>query len=106
MEAPSVSNLFMLADQDLLTHSNFYAGSSSGGTVVSGLFVAGDQIQLETSSAGAYGAVIAGDECDPTDGSSLVDANVVKNPAIYYDPNGQAPFVDIINTTLWLEYGT
>jgi hypothetical protein len=35
---------------------------------------------------------------------SLVDNNQVKNPAIYYDPNVAAPFVDIVNTTLWLEF--
>jgi hypothetical protein len=103
--APSIPNLFMLADQDLLTHSNYQAGSASGGTVVSGLFIAGDQVELQTSSTGAYGAVVAADQCDPADGTSLVDYNVVKNPSVYYDPNGQAPFIDIINTTLWLEYG-
>jgi hypothetical protein len=32
-----------------------------------------------------------------------VDYDEVKNPALYYDPNAQAPFVDVINTTLWLE---
>lgn len=100
--APSVDSTWLVADQDLLTTSNFYAGSASGGTVVSGFFIAGDQIQMETSSAGAYGAVIAADQCDPN--GSLVDANLIKNPSIYYDPNGLAPFIDIINTTLWLEY--
>jgi len=102
--APSVSNLWFLADQDILTGGNYQAGGSNGTTVDSGLFIAGDQILMETSSAGAYGSVIAGDGCDPPDGSSLVDSNLVKNPSIYYDPNAQAPFVDIINTTLWLEY--
>ncbi|MGH8940644.1 MAG: hypothetical protein ACRDV2_15055, partial [Actinomycetes bacterium] len=99
-----VPNLFFLAEQDLLTASNFTAGSASGGTVVSGMFIAGDQMQMETSSTGAYGSVITGDNCDPPDGTSLVDSSQVKNPSIYYDPNAQAPFVDIINTTLWLEY--
>lgn len=104
--APSIANTFMIADQDLLTHSSFYAGSDVGGTVISGFFIAGDQIQLETSSNGAYGAVIAADECDPPNGQSLVDSNVVKNPSIYFDPNGQTPFIDTVNTTLWLEYGS
>jgi hypothetical protein len=49
-----------------------------------------------------YGAVIAADQCDPS--GSLVDADEVKNPSIYYDPNASAPFVDIVNTTLWLEF--
>jgi hypothetical protein len=59
---------------------------------------------MQTSSNGAYGSVVAADACDPADGTSLVDNNLVKNPSIYYDPNAMAPFIDIINTTLWLEY--
>lgn len=102
--APSLHSTFMMADQDLLTTSNFEAGGISGGTVVSGFFIAGDQVQMETSANGAYGAVIALDACDPPDGSSLVDKDIIKNPSIFYDPNAQAPFIDIINTTLWLEY--
>ncbi len=102
--APSLHSTFLFADQDLLTQSNWTAGSRTGGTVVSGLFIAGDQTQMETSSAGAYGAVIAQDVCDPPDGTTLVDKDVIKNPTIYYDPNAQAPFIDLINTTLWLEY--
>jgi hypothetical protein len=105
LAAFSVPNTFMLADQDLRTGANFAAGSDVGGTVISGFFLAGDQIEMQTSSNGAYGAVIASDECDPANGASLVDADIVKNPSIYYDPNGQAPFVDVVNTTLWLEYG-
>ena len=102
--APSVPNTFLVADQDLLTSSNYKAGSAGGGTVRSGFFIAGDQMSMSTSSAGAYGAVIAVDQCDPADGLSLVDSNIIKNPSIYYDPNAQAPFTDIINNTLWLEY--
>jgi hypothetical protein len=102
--APSLPNLFMVADQDIKIDSNYFAGSASGGTVVSGQFIAGDQIEMQTSSNGAYGSVVAADQCDPADGNSLVDKNLVKNPSIYYDPNAMAPFIDIINTTLWLEY--
>ena len=72
--------------------------------LISGFFIAGDQMEMSTSSAGAYGAVIAVDQCDPADGLSPVDRNIIKNPSIYYDPNAQAPFTDIINNTLWLEY--
>jgi DNA-binding transcriptional regulator YdaS (Cro superfamily) len=99
--APYIDNTFMVADQDLRTGSNFAAGSASGGTVISGLFVGGDQIEMQTSSNGAYGAVIAGDTCDPS--GTMVDKNVIKNPTIYFDPNGYAPFTDVVNTTLWLE---
>lgn len=101
--APSVSNLFMFADQDIKVDSNYYAGSDTAGTVISGMFIAGDQIEMQTSSNGAYGSVIAADQCTPATGS-LVSSSIIKNPSIYYDPNAQAPFTDIINTTLWLEY--
>src|SRR5436190_16816887 len=102
--AYSVRSTFMVADQDILTGSNFHAGSDVNGSIVSGFFIAGDQIGMQTSSTGAYGAVIAGDQCDPADGQSLVDFNEIKNPSIYYDPNAATPFVDIVNTTLWLEF--
>jgi hypothetical protein len=98
----SLSHTFLIADQDLLTTSNFYAGSDTNGTIISGFFIAGDQMQLETSANGAYGAVIAGDQCNPS--NSLVSSDVVKNPSIYYDPNSVTPFVNVINKTLWLEY--
>lgn len=101
--APSVPNTWLIADQDLKTTSNYQAGSASGGTVISGFFIAGDQVEMSTSSNGAYGAVVAADQCNPATGSPVA-ANVIKNPSIYYDPNAQAPFTDIINNTLWLEY--
>ena len=102
--APSLTSTWLIADQDLITTSNYKAGSASGGTVISGLFLVGDQIDMSTSSAGAYGAVIVADQCDPANGLSPVDSNQIKNPSIYYDPNAQAPFTNVINNTLWLEY--
>jgi hypothetical protein len=102
MRAPSYPNLFLLADADIATGANFTAGSGiAAPPVVSGMFVAGDQIQLETSSSGAVGSVLAGDQCSTSD---LVDENEVKNPTVYYDPKSDAPFTSIISTTLWLEY--
>jgi hypothetical protein len=103
--APSTPSTWLIADQDLRTTSNYAAGSAVGSTIISGFFIAGDQIEMSTSSNGAYGAVLAADQCDPADGSSMVDVNTVKNPKIFYDPNAQAPFTDVINNTLWLEYG-
>jgi len=93
--APSVPGTFMVADQDILTGSNFHAGSDVNGTISSGFFISGDQINMQTSSTGAYGAVIAADQCDPADGLSLVDYNEIKNPSIWYDPNAATPFVEI-----------
>jgi hypothetical protein len=104
ISAPAFTNLFMYADSDIVTHSNFSAGQGiSTPPVISGMFVAGDQIQLETSSAGAVGSVVAGDQCS-NGNPDLITTDEVKNPAIYYDPNATAPFTSIISTTLWLEY--
>ncbi len=115
--APAYPNLWFYADTDVNTGANFTAGSnSSSSAVVSGMFVAGDQINLQTSSQGAVGSVVAADQCTtPPKGSSpvtepqlpgegIVSLNEVKNPAIYYDPNANAPFTSIVDTTLWLEY--
>jgi hypothetical protein len=102
---PAYQNLWLYADGDIVTHSNFTAGSgTSTPPVVSGMFVAGDQMQMETSSQGAVGSVLVGNQC-PTQGNpNLITTSEIKNPAIYYDPNSDAPFTSIINTTLWLEY--
>lgn len=106
MKAPAMTNLFMYADTDLVTHSNFTAGSGiSTPPVISGMFVAGDQMSLQTSSAGAVGSVIVGDQCNTDDPDpGLILTNEIKNPNIYYDPYADAPFTSIISTTLWLEY--
>jgi hypothetical protein len=103
MRAPAFRNLFLLADADIETFSNFTAGNvgTNGSAVVSGMFIAGDQISLQTSSQGAVGSVIAADRCTT---SPMITSNVVKNPAVYFDPDGDSPFSDIITTTLWLEY--
>jgi len=104
MRAPSMTNLFMYADSDITTHANWSAGSgATAAPVISGMFVAGDQMQMATSSAGAVGAIVVGNQCQ-TGNPDLVTSTQIKNPAIYYDPNADAPFTSIISTTLWLEY--
>lgn len=100
--APGLQGTFLLADQDLLITHNVSFGSDINNTPVSGFFIAGDQVDMETSSNGVYGAIVAADQCNPS--GSLVSTNEVKNPSIYYDPNVAAPFVDVVNTTLWLEF--
>jgi hypothetical protein len=104
--APFITNLFMLADHNLITGSNFSAGGAPiAGTVTSGMFVAGDQMDMSTSSNGAYGSVLAGDQCAPVSNDPYyIPVDKIDNPSIYYDPNAKAPFTDIIDTTLWLEY--
>lgn len=100
---PALSGLFMLADADLQTGSNFSAGSDDGhGHVVSGAFIAGDQINMQTSSNGAFGSVIAGDQCKAA--GTPVSANEIKNPSVYFDPGASAPISGVLDTTLWLEY--
>ena len=104
MKAPSMTNLFMYADSDIVTHANWSAGSgTTSAPVISGMFVAGDQMQMETSSAGAVGAMVVANQCQ-TGNPDLVTTSEIKNPAIYYDPNSDAPFTSVISTTLWLEY--
>lgn len=100
--APAYHNLWMMADGDLVTHANWQAGSM-GPPVVSGMFVAGDDIQLETSSAGAVGSVISADQCSSPD-PGPIHSSEVKNPSVYFDPNSDAPFSSIITTSLWLDY--
>jgi hypothetical protein len=115
--APAYPNLWFYADSDINTGTNFTAGSnSSASAVISGMFVTGDQINMQTSSQGAVGSVVAADQCPskpmgstpvvepqlPGEGS--VTTNEIKNPAIYFDPNANAPFTSIVDTTLWLEY--
>jgi hypothetical protein len=104
IKAPAFTNLFMYADSDILTHSNFFAGQGvTSPPVISGMFVAGDQLHMETSSQGAVGSVVVGDNCS-TGNPDLVTGTEIKNPEIYYDPNSDSPFTSIISTTLWLEY--
>jgi len=101
---PAYTNTFMFADSDIKTESNFTAGSTSP-NVVSGLFIAADQMLMETSSAGAVGAVVTGDECASHVAPDIVTGvSEIKNPSIYFDPKSDSPFTGIVNTTLWLEY--
>lgn len=110
LKAPSFPNMWFYADTDLQTSSQFTAGSgTTGNPVISGMFVAGDQMELSTSSQGAVGSVVVGNECTtppvPSVGNQgLITNTVIKNPAIYYDPNSDAPFTSVITSTLWLDY--
>lgn len=110
LKAPSYPNIWFYADGDLQTGSQFTAGSGiSGNPVISGMFIAGDQMELTTSSQGAVGSVLVGNECvtppSPSVGNQgLITSTVIKNPTIYYDPNSDAPFTSIITTSLWLDY--
>ena len=100
---PAYHNLWMFADTDLVTHSNWQAGSF-GPPVVSGTFVAGDQIELETSAAGAVGSVLAANHCATPPSAGRITSSEVKNPSVYFDPNSDSPFSSVITTSLWLDY--
>ena len=98
--APAITNLFMMADVDLVTGANFTAGNNgeNGLAVQSGMFVAGDDVTMSTSSQGAVGSVLATDRCGDSEISS------VQNPEVYFDPDANSPFSTIVNQTLWFEY--
>jgi hypothetical protein len=101
MQAPAYRNLFLYADADVVTTSNVnYGSGGTSGAVVSGMFVAGDQISMQTSSQSAVGSVLAADQCST---SPLVDSNEAKNLNVYFDPNSDSPFTSIVTTTLWAE---
>lgn len=100
--APAFKNLFFMADGDLSATSNFYSGVSSPGNVVSGMYVAAEEVLVWTSSSGLVGSVLAGNQC-PSD-SGPVASNEVQGQIVKFDPNGDSPFSSLISTTLWLEY--
>jgi len=100
--APAFNNLFFMADGDLSATSNFYSGQSSPGNVVSGMYVAGEEILVWTSSSGLVGAVLAANQC-PSD-TGPVASNEVQGQIVKFDPKSESPFSSLISTTLWLEY--
>lgn len=101
LQVPAFTNTFLFADSDLITTSNFYAGSDVLDSVQSGMFVAGDQLRLDTSSQFVVGSVVAGDQCST---SPNVTSNQVQNVVVTFDPDGKSPFTSVINQTLWIEY--
>jgi hypothetical protein len=86
----ALPGVVFMADDDLEVTANFEGGV--------GLFGAGNQVKLETSSNGITGTVIANDKC--TAGG---DRNEVKNAVVNYDRNVEVPLLDMIRTTQWLE---
>ncbi len=90
INSAALPGVVFVAQGDLVMTSNFEAGI--------GVFAAGDQIRVETSSNGITGTIIANDAC--TAGG---DINEVKNAVIKYDKNVEVPLLDIIRTTQWLE---
>jgi hypothetical protein len=81
----------LYADADIDGHQQVNAGA--------GLFVAGDQLNLQTSSSTIVGALIAADQCNH-DG----DSNDIQGVTILFDGTVEAPMASLIRTALWLEY--
>jgi len=92
IQSAALPGVVLLAQGNLSMTSNFEAGI--------GVFGAGDQIQVETSSNGITGTVIANDTC-PSSTTGVI--NEAKNAVIKYDKNVEVPLLDIIRTTQWLE---
>lgn len=104
--APSMGNMFFYADGDVVVNSNIQLGQgATTPPVVSGMVVVRDQVDLNTSSNSAVGAIVATDACSSTQPvDSLVGINSITNMELYYDPNSDAPFTSLITTSLWLDY--
>ncbi len=87
---PWLSGLQMLADANLTGDANSTAGS--------GVFLAGDKVDLQTSSATITGAVVASNKC------AAAGVNRVQGMTINYDDTLETPLSDVIRTSLWLDY--
>ena len=60
--------------------------------------LAGDKVDLQTSSATVKGSIIANNAC------AAAGTNNVQGMTITYDQSVEAPVYSVVNTTLWLEY--
>ena len=71
---------------------------SANSTAQAGLMLAGDKVDLQTSSATVKGSVIANNTC------AAAGANEIQGMTVTYDESVEAPVYSVVNTTLWLEY--
>lgn len=87
---PRLPGLQFLAEANLTGGANADAGS--------GLFLAGDKVDLNTSSSTITGAVVAANSC------AAAGPNTIQGVTIRYDDTMESPLSDLIRTSLWLEY--
>lgn len=87
---PKLPGIQFLADANLTGDANANAGS--------GLFLAGDKVDLQTSSSVLTGAVVASNAC------AAQGPNTVQGITLNYDDSTESALKDVIRTTLWLEY--
>ena len=71
---------------------------SANSSAQAGLMLAGDKVDLQTSSGSVKGSIIANNTC------AAAGANNVQGMTITYDKSVEAPVYSVVNTTLWLEY--
>ena len=91
--SPFITGLILVADANLTTESQATAGV--------GLLIAGDRVDMSTSSGGGdaiVGAVVAANTC------AAAGANSIQGISIRFDDTVEAPLTDVIRTSLWLEY--
>ena len=99
---PYIRNLFMMAETDLLVGPNLDLGNVA--VPVGGMFVAGDELELRTSSDQAVGAAVAIDRCEGSSGEMINDGQSrLQGISFFFDPNAESPFSALINVTLWQE---
>jgi hypothetical protein len=98
---PYITGLSLMADSDITLTSQATVGTSAA----PGLIAAGDQVSLQTSSAGIWGAVVAQDECGTGaahTGISVTDDSV-QGVSLHFVANMDTPVASVIRTTLFLE---
>ncbi len=71
---------------------------SANSSAQAGLMLAGDKVDLQTSSGSVQGSLIANNTC------AAAGPNTVQGMEITYDESVEAPVYSVVNTTLWLEY--
>ena len=101
-DGPFIRNLFMMAETDLLVGPNLDLGDVT--VPIGGMFVAGDELDLRTSSDQAVGAAVAIDKCEGSSGEMIDDGGSrLQGISFFFDPNAESPFSSLINITLWQE---
>jgi hypothetical protein len=79
-----------------IAQGSLYGSANSSATA--GLMLAGDKVDLQTSSGSVQGSVQANNTC------AGAGSNNVQGMTITYDQSVEAPVYSVVNTTLWLEY--
>jgi hypothetical protein len=79
-----------------IAEGSLYGSANSSASA--GVMLAGDKIDLNTSSGAVTGSVIANNTC------AAAGDNEIQGMTITYDQSVEAPVYSVVNTTLWLEY--